>query len=189
MGSKQNLPLASAVSATDWTRGSKTADIVLIEYGDFQCPACAAFYPMMAQLEREFGDDIQVVFRHFPLQQIHANAGIAAQAAEAAGLQGKFWEMHDMLFEHQQEWSNRKDAEDIFMQYAQRIDLDIEGFKRDIDLSSIKKKIEDDYRSGIASGVSGTPTIFLNGNNIRNPRSYNELRDIVRSLFKGEAEQ
>src|SRR3989338_2093696 len=105
----------------DWVKGNKEAKVTLIEYSDFQCPACGAYYPVVKQLNEEVGDKIVIAYRNFPLRQVHQNAQIAAQAAEAAGKQGKFWEIHDMLFENQKEWSSYVNAKEIFIKYAQSL--------------------------------------------------------------------
>jgi len=167
-----------AADNTDWIKGAPLADtkVTLIEYSDFQCPACGAFYPVVKKLSQEF-KNISVVYRHFPLPQ-HGNAKPAAQAAEAAGRQGKFWEMHDLLFENQTVWSNSETAEEIFAAYAQTLELDMTKFKTDYNSPETLAKIEADYQSGV-SEVDGTPTFFLNDKKIQNPRSYDEFRSII----------
>lgn len=169
-----------AVSSLDWWKGSKDSKIILIEYSDFQCPACATYAPMVKQLSQEFGDKILFVYRHFPLPQ-HKNAEPAARAAEAAGKQGKFWEMHDIIFENQKIWSDQKDAESIFVKYAESLFIDISKFKADFDSKETKNKVESDYQSGIRASVNSTPTFFLNGQKIQNPRSYEEFKNTVLS--------
>ncbi|MEK7590144.1 MAG: thioredoxin domain-containing protein [Patescibacteria group bacterium] len=176
---KQPALLLDAVSATDWMKGGKEAKIILVEYSDFQCPACAAYYPFVKQLTQDFGDKLQIVYRHFPLRQIHKNADASAYAAEAAGRQGKFWEMHDMIFDNQSEWANKYSVEETFVNYATALGLDIEKFKSDIDSKEVKDKVENDYLSGIRSNVNATPTFFLNGKKILNPRSYDEFKTII----------
>ena len=124
------------------------------------------------------GDDVQVVFRHYPLSS-HPQAELAARAAEAAGQQDAFWQMHDKLFVHQNTWSNQSDAKDIFIGYAEELSLDIARFKSDIDNNDIKDAVKDDKRSGNQALVEGTPTLFLNGQKINNPRSYDKLRQAI----------
>ena len=116
-----------------------------------------------------------------PLRQIHPNAQLAAQAAEAVGKQEKFWEMHDMIFENQRTWSNqmRGQAEETFVSYASALNIDIEQFKTDMDSEEVKDKVNNDYQSGIRARVNSTPTFFLNGERIQNPRSYEEFRNII----------
>lgn len=167
-----------AADNTDWIKGAPLKDtkVTLIEYSDFQCPACGAYYPIVKQLGQEF-KNLTIVYRNFPLAQ-HANARPAAQAAEAAGQQGKFWEMHDLLFSNQNAWSGSSSAEQIFIAYAQSLKLDMEKFKTDFNSQAVKTKIEADYQSG-ASEVGGTPTFFLNDKKIQNPQGYEDFRSII----------
>ena len=173
--------VAGAVKAaddSDQIKGSplKDAKIVLIEYSDFQCPACRSYYPMVKKLSQEF-TNLSVVYRHFPLPQ-HINAKPSSQAAEAAGQQGKFWEMHDMLFDNQQSWAESKTSQEIFIGYALTLGLDVEKFKTDYDSAETKTKIEKDYQSG-SRDINGTPTFFINDKKIQNPRNYDEFRSII----------
>jgi protein-disulfide isomerase len=165
-----------------WVKGNQNSDIKLVEYSDFQCPACAVYYPVAKQLMQEFGDKIAFEYRHLPLKQ-HRNAEPAALAAEAAGMQGKFWEMHNLLFERQNEWSDQQNAGETFIKYAQAFNLDINKFKSDTDSSELKKKVRDSYENGISAGVNATPTFFLNGKKIATPRSYEEFADIIRKAL------
>ena len=167
-----------AAEASDWVKGAplKDAKVTLIEYSDFQCPACAVYYPMVKQLGQEF-KNVSIVYRHFPLSQ-HANARVAAQASEAAGQQGKFWEMHDMLFDNQNSWAGSTSAEQTFTAYAQTLGLEMEKFKTDYNSSETKTKIQADYQSGV-SEIDGTPTFFLNNKKIKNPQSYADFRSII----------
>ena len=172
--------LANAVSASDWIQGNKDSKVVLVEYSDFQCPACKVFYSFLKQINEKYGTKIEFVYRHFPLSQ-HANAMLAAQAAEAAGKQGKFWEMHDFIFEGQNTWAvqNNADAEKTFVSYAQSLGLNIDQFRKDLNLAEIKKKIENDYQSGIKSGINATPTFFLNGEKLPPPTSYGDFENTI----------
>ncbi|MEK7157674.1 MAG: DsbA family protein [Patescibacteria group bacterium] len=176
---KESLVLTSPITAGDWVRGSKDAKVIIIEYSDFQCPACTYYYNLAKQAHKDFGDRIAIVYRHFPLRNIHANADVAALSAEAAGKQNKFWEMHDMIFETQENWKNEKNAQEIFIEYAGKLDLDAEQFKKDLDLKELKQKIEADYQSGVTIGVNHTPTIFVNGIEIQNPKDYEEFKQII----------
>ena len=179
-----NLILASAVSASDRTQGNKDSKIILVEYADFQCPACGIYYPLVKDINKEFGDKILFVYRNFPLSQIHQNADLAAHAAEAAGKQNKFWEMHDMIFDNQNVWSENRGARDIFIKYAENLKLDVEKFKGDIDSKEVASKVSNDYQSGIASGVNSTPTFFLQGKRLQNPSKYDEFRKIIDDAVK-----
>ncbi|MBI2063112.1 MAG: thioredoxin domain-containing protein [Candidatus Yanofskybacteria bacterium] len=176
-GDIQEAVIISGVTAEDWVEGNKESQITLIEYGDFQCPACGAYFPLVEKLMDEHGDSFKFAYRHFPLQQ-HPNAKPAAYAAEAAGKQGKFWEMFDMIFVHQNDWSGRTDAEDIFLQYAETLGLNIEQFKNDRDSDVVKEDVEKDYDSGVANKVNATPTFFLNGKKIQ-PRDYDEFVSLI----------
>lgn len=179
--SNQTASLISSISPSDWSKGNAEAKVVLVEYSDFQCPACGTYYSLVKQLNKEFVEKIQFAYRHFPLKQIHLNAELAARAAEAAGRQDKFWEMHDLIFEKQNEWSNLRNAKDSFARYAQLLNLDVERFNKDLDSKEIKEKVEGDYQSGIRSVVNSTPTFFLNDIKLQNPRSYEDFRNLIQS--------
>lgn len=157
----------------DHVRGKKDSKVLLIEYGDFQCPGCAEVHPQTKQIIEEYGDRIGFVFRNFPLSSIHPNARLAAAAAEAAGLQGKYWEMHDLIYDNQSDWSSLtgEKRNDIFVNYAKSLELDIDKFNTDLASKSTgeagqklaTKKINFDIALGKANGVSATPTFFING--------------------------
>ncbi len=168
-----------AVSPDDWVKGNRDAKIVLIEYSDFQCPACGFYFHILKKLEEEFGENIAIVYRHFPLSSIHPNAKFAAYAAEAAGKQGKFWEMHDLIFINQSEWSDKKNVDEIFIRYAQNLNLNIDQFKKDFSSKEIKQKIENSYKNALNLGLDSTPTFFLNGKKIPNPRNYEDFKNII----------
>jgi protein-disulfide isomerase len=132
------------------------------EYGDYQCPPCGALHPIIKTLKGEYGDRIQFAFHHFPLTQLHSHALEASSAAAAAGLQGKFWEMHNLLYEKQSEWSEVGDFRPIVLEYARKIGLDLPRFTRDIDGIQVVTVIQEDMQRGALLGVSGTPTVFIN---------------------------
>jgi protein-disulfide isomerase len=168
-----------------WGKGNEAAKVILTEFSDFQCPACAVYNPIIKRVVEEFGDRILFSYRHFPLKEIHRNAEIAAKAAEAAGLQGKFWEMHDALFENQPLWSDSSNARSMFLIYAQTIGLDAAKFKRDLDSKEVAEKVSSDYRAGFALEVYGTPTFFVNGVKLTpNPRSYDEFKSILEAAIE-----
>lgn len=168
------------VSEQDHVRGAAGAKVTLVEFGDFQCPACGAYEPLIRQVEEDNKDILQVVFRHFPLTQIHQNALLGAKAAEAASLQDKFWEMHDKLYASQTEWSNAINARDFVIGYAGEMGLDVKKFEADLDNSEIEAKILAEYKEGINLGVQGTPTFFVNGKKIQNPDSPEAFNAIIR---------
>jgi protein-disulfide isomerase len=138
-----------------------SSPVVVEEFGDYQCPPCGQLYPELKQIEKEYGDQIQIVFHHFPLMKIHKNALLAAHAAEAARNQKKFWEMHDLLYRNQKEWSDLADPRPVFINYAKQLGLNIDSFNRDLESNQIDQKITADIQRGTAQGVTGTPTVFL----------------------------
>jgi len=143
--------------------GAESAPVVLEEFGDYQCPPCAQVFPEVEAIKREYGDRLRFVFRHYPVTRIHPHALLAAHAAEAAGLQGKFWEMHRALYENQQIWSRTADPRPLFESYAGRINLDLERFRRDIGGREADARVVADHRRAQSLGVDSTPTFFLNG--------------------------
>lgn len=177
---KISQPALLVAQDSDWSKGNKDAKTVLIEYSDFECPACAYFMPIIEKLSADFPNDLKIVYRHFPLPQ-HKNARIAAYAAEAAGQQGKFFEMADKIFERQKEWENlsEKDSTDIFKNSASELNLDIKKFEDDLNKDEIKNAVEHDYKDGTALNTSYTPTFYLNGNKIVNPKSYDEFKKVI----------
>lgn len=167
-----------AISENDRVEGDRNASIILIEYSDFQCPACAAYFPVLKLLRRELGGKIAFAYRHFPLSQ-HANAEIAARAAEAAGRQEKFWEMHDIIFERQAEWAEQGNGRGALIGYADALGLDRARFTADLDSKDIRDKVANDFAGGLGAGVNSTPTFFLNGKKIKNPQTYDEFKNII----------
>jgi protein-disulfide isomerase len=148
-------------------RGLASAPVTIEEFGDFQCPPCGALHPTLKTLETEFGPTrLRVIYRHFPLVPAHAHALAAARASEAAALQGKFWEMHDMLFENQKAWADAFDSKTIFEGYATKLGLNIEMFRRDIGTEAVERRIFLDGKRAHALGVQGTPTAIMNGREI-----------------------
>jgi protein-disulfide isomerase len=166
------------VAETDWIKGENQAQITLIEYGDFQCPACGAYYPLVKKILEDYPDDLRVVFRHFPLPS-HKNAYKAAIVAEAAGKQDQFWQMHNILFEKQDEWSVAQDPNDIFLSYAQDLGLDKSKFSDDLNDAGIKEKIDADMFSGNKLGVNATPTFFLEGKKLKSVSGYEEFSSFI----------
>lgn len=167
------------ISEDEWVKGDASASATLVEYSDFQCPACGSYYPVVRQLSEDFGENLRVVYRHFPLISIHPNAVPAARAAEAAGIQEMFWEMHDILFENQSEWSVEKDPEDFFVTYAEELGLDVEKFEEDMNSQEVQDKINQDIVSGNQLGVNATPTFFLNGERIANPAGLESFTQLI----------
>ena len=152
------MTLTVPVSGRDHGAGPDTAPITLVEYGDYECPHCGAAYPIVKELQRVLGDRLRFVFRNFPLTQIHPHAEHAAESAEAAGAQDRFWEMHDWLFEHQ-----RHLADAQLVRAAETLGLDTARFQRELEDAAHQARVREDFMSGVRSGVNGTPTFFING--------------------------
>ena len=154
----QKNELATPVSARDHARGNETAAVTLVEYGDYECPACGAAYPIIKKLQQRLGDRLRFVFRNFPIAERHPHAEQAAEAAESAAAHGKFWEMHDALYENQQKLGSAE-----IKKYAAEIGLNGEDLARDVAAHKYHARILEDMESGERSGVPGTPTFFING--------------------------
>jgi protein-disulfide isomerase len=149
-------------ASNPWSKGGTTAAVTVEEFSDFQCPACGNLAPGLRRVIDEYGDRVQLIFRNFPLQ-MHKYAFQAARAAEAAGQQGKFWEMHDVLYERQKEWSESMEPRVQFDSYATRLGLDVQKFKADMERQDIAERIRADMTRGNSLNVRGTPTVYLNG--------------------------
>jgi protein-disulfide isomerase len=146
------------VSKEDHSQGPDNAPLVLVEYGDYQCPHCGHAFPIVKRLQKALGEKLKFVFRNFPLSEVHPDALNAAKVAEASALQGKFWEMHDALFENQE----NLDVESLG-DYAAELKLDVEKLNDDVGKASVENRVETDFEGGVRSGVNGTPTFFVNG--------------------------
>lgn len=175
---------APAVSNTDIAQGPKNAKVTLIEYADFQCPACGAYFPVVQQLRQQYGNKVLFVYRYFPLTSIHQNAMLAAQAAEAARQQGKFWEMHDMLYQHQNDWATLVDPKPVFQGYASALGLDKDKFNADMVSSDTINFINKEEDAGTQAGVNATPTFFLNGKEIQNPASADDFKKLINQALQ-----
>lgn len=170
-----------AVVSDDYYKGKSDAKVTLVEYLDFECEACGAYYPLIKQLTAEFPSDLKVVTRYFPLPG-HKNGLPAALAVEAAAKQGKYWEMHDMLFENQKLWGEKQTpTPQAFEGYAQQIGLDLEKFRRDVADETTLARVDRDRQSGIQLDNQGTPSFFLNGRRIDNPRSYEAFSQLIQN--------
>jgi protein-disulfide isomerase len=141
-----------------------SSPVLLEEYGDYQCPPCGMLYPVLKDIEHEYGKQLQIVFHHLPLTKIHKNAMKAAHAAEAARNQGKFWEMHDRLYRNQNEWKDLDDPRPMFVQYARDLGLNADRFTRDLDSPEIEQRITADMQKATSLGINGTPTVLIDGN-------------------------
>jgi protein-disulfide isomerase len=152
------------VQADDHIRGKADSKVYMITYGDFECPACNAWEPEVQKITEEYKDEVAFIFRHFPLTDKHINAFAAARASEAAAKQGKFWEMHDLLYEKWSQWQgNNKSAQTTFEGYAEELSLDLNKFKEDYQSSEVADRINSDLASAKVIGATGTPTFAVNG--------------------------
>ncbi len=166
---KGDNPSSNNAKATSHIEGNTASKVKLVEYGDFQCPVCATFFVVTNQVQQKYSDKISFQFRHLPLTSLHPNAFGASRAAEAAGLQGKFFEMHDLLYQNQTIWSNSSTALDYFTQYAQQLKLDVTKFQADFRSSKVNDAINADIAAFKATGDDmATPTYYLNGKKIEN---------------------
>jgi protein-disulfide isomerase len=172
------------VLETDHTKGNPNADVILFEFSDLQCPACKSYFPVVQQMNEEFEDDVLIVYRHYPLTSIHPNAQEAAMAAEAAGKQGKFWEMHDELFSTQSQWNSLGRPNSFFTDLAEDLQLDLDQFKADLKNKDLKAKVKRDQQTGDIAGVTGTPSFFLNGKKLQNPRGPEAFREVLQEAIK-----
>jgi protein-disulfide isomerase len=152
------MSLTIPVGPDDHVQGPQTAPVVLVEYGDYQCPYCANAYMIVKLLQGQLDPLLRFVFRNFPLGQVHPQAELAAEAAEAAGVQDKFWAMHDALYENQPVLSP-----DLIQALAQELKLDMERFQNDVESGRFRERVKHDFMGGVRSGVSGTPAFFING--------------------------
>jgi protein-disulfide isomerase len=172
--------LKTPVSAADHAEGPVDAPITLVEYGDYQCPYCGKAYPIVKRLQKKLGNNLRFVFRNFPLSQIHPDALDAAKAAEAAALQGKFWEVHDALYEDQQNLH----LEGIFSM-AREAGVDLDRLDKDMGSEAVVDRVAGDFESGLRSGVNGTPTFFVNGERYDGDWSYSPFLEYLESLLEG----
>jgi protein-disulfide isomerase len=170
MTAKLTLP----VTDRDHMQGSGEAPVTLVEYGDYECPHCGRAYPIVEELRRNFGDRLRFVFRNFPLTQVHAHAEMAAEAAEAAGAQGRFWEMHEALFTHQ----NALDTSHL-VQYAGRLRINAAQLGEALTAHTFRDRVREDFMSGVRSGVNGTPTFFINGLRHDGPFDLSSLTEAI----------
>jgi protein-disulfide isomerase len=165
------------VTDHDHRTGDQKGKVILVEYGDYECPHCGIAHPLIKRLLKQFSHGLLFVFRNFPLQEAHPEAMISAQAAEAANLQNKFWEMHDIIFEHQVNLSGKS-----LLQDARNLHLSIDQFSRDWSSKEVISKVEADFEGGIRSGVNGTPTFFVNGIKLDSyDASFESLADAVKN--------
>lgn len=162
-----------------------TGKIAVVEFADFQCPACASSAPILKELKKQYGDNVNFVYRYFPLSS-HKHALPAALAAESAAGQGKFWEMEEKLFANQQEWSESTDPVPFFEKYAKEIGVDSEKVKNDVKNKTNESRIREDYNDGVSLGVNSTPTFFVNGKKQTGVLSLVEFKSIIDAELEGK---
>lgn len=192
-GTRPNELVGNGVDKTvlfedDHIKGAENPTVTLVEYGDFQCPACASVAPIVADMVEMFPNDLRVVFRHYPLTAIHPHAVAAARAAEAASQQGKFWEMHDILFERQREWAGGAQGAaanpiNFFSQYATELGLDVDQFGSDFTSAVVRDKVNRDANDATSRSLRGTPSFLLNGEEIPNPGSAGQLAAMIQAAI------
>ena len=168
------MNLSVVVGKSDLTLGPEDAPVTVVEYGDYQCPYCADMHPMLKAIAKSMGTQMRFVFRHMPLIEMHPYAQHAAEAAEAAGAQGKFWEMHDAIFRQQSELGT-----DLLHQLALKLKLDIEQFSSDLEARRFRPRVKRDFMGGMRSGVAATPTLFINGKRYEGPLSQASLLSAI----------
>lgn len=168
------------------TKGNPDAAVTLVEYSDFQCPACAAAVPVVEEIMALYGEQVHFEYRHFPLITIHPNAVAAAVAAEAAAQQGKFFEMHDLLFENQTTWGPTANPTVYFVQYAEQLGLDVSQFRRQITATKLEDHVRDSFSTARSLGFTGTPTFTLNGERVE-ISSYEDFIAQVAAAVGGDA--
>lgn len=185
-----NTPTLTApkVTSSDFQSGPANAKVTLIEYADFQCPACEAYYPIFKQLMSDYKGKVNFVYRFFPLETVHHNAQISSQAAYAASLQGNaqenFWKMHDKLFDTQSAWANLTDPTSTFVGYAKSLGLNTDQFTKDMNAGSTVDFVQKAYNNSLNLGLNGTPTFFVNGKQITNPQGYQPFKQILDNALK-----
>jgi protein-disulfide isomerase len=166
------------ISSVDHVRGPDDAKVTIIEYSDFQCPACQTYFWFLDRLHKEASTTVRFAYRQYPLPQ-HANAMPSAMATEAAGVQGKFWEMYDLVFANHADWEEQTDSLPVFIGYAEKLGLNKAKFMADMSNQDLKDKILEDLKGGQIAGVNATPTFFINGKRIDNPRTYADFKKLI----------
>jgi protein-disulfide isomerase len=176
----QNAIETSGFVNGNYLAATNSATLTLVEFGDYECPACGEYNPIVKQVLTNYSGKINYVFRNYPLPQ-HANAPISSYAVEAAGLQGKYWQMHDKVYDTQNDWVNLPDPTNIFVGYANDLGLNINQFTKDLNSSTVKNKVQNDMNDGNTVGITETPTFFLNGIKMTLTGSYDQFKSLIDS--------
>jgi protein-disulfide isomerase len=179
MADDESPRLTVPVGPKDHVQGSASAPVTLLEYGDYECPYCGAAYPIVKEVQKRLGNELRFVFRNFPLANMHPHATLAAEAAEVVGAEGKFWEMHDSLYEHQTALTEADLAG-----YARKLGVDTAKFTTELRRPVYAERVREDFASGVRSGVNGTPTFYING--ARHNGSY-ELEELLEAIGAGRS--
>jgi protein-disulfide isomerase len=188
---KSKAPASNTSTApTNHVMGGGKKNVTHVEYGDFECPACGAYYPIVEQVKEKYKDDIHFQFRNFPLSQIHKHAFEGSRAAEAADKQGKFWEMYNLLYQNQKTWSAETDPTNSFVNYAKELGMDTTKFRADMLSQQVNDLINADIREGTKLGANATPTFVLEGKKIStNPRSLEEFNKLIDDAIAAKNKQ
>lgn len=178
-----DAPTNSNATTTENKTGEGKKGVTLTEYGDFQCPACGAYYPIVEQTVEKYKDDITFQFRNFPLRSIHPHALLAARHAQAAANQNKFWDMYNLLYKNQESWTSVSDPSSTFNSYAQSLNLDMAKYSADVSSSVTNDIINADIAAGTKLGVSSTPTFFIDGKKVENPRDADGFNKLIEAAI------
>lgn len=178
----QNAYITSGFANGEYLPASSSASATLVEFGDYECPACGVYSPFIQQLLTDFAGKFNYVFRNYPLTQ-HVNAPVSSYAVEAAGLQGKFWQMHEKVYATQADWASLSDPTSVFVSYAKNLNLDVNKFTVDMNSSVVKNKVQNDLNDGNTIGITETPSFFLNGQKISLSGTYDQLKNLMQGAI------
>lgn len=188
-GTSPNKIATDALPGGGHVRGKESAPITLVEFGDYQCPSCGFYYPIVEETLKRNADKVKLEFHHYPLIQMHPHALAAAMAVEAAGDQGKYWEMHDMIYIHQAEWSRLQNPESEFLTYAAQLNLDANKFMQSVKSTDVENRIAEDIRRGTKVNVNGTPTFFINGQQVDPlPKGVDEFSALIDAAIQSSSQ-
>lgn len=179
----QTAALANIVTPTDWTKGAETQAVEIVTYSNFNCQNCAAISSVLKQLGTELQSKIKIIHRNF-FEESEGKALLAAEAAEAAGLQSKFWEMHDLLFENQKILAETEEPNSLLVSLASKLSLDLDQFRGDLEKEEVVSKIKRDIEIGFLAGVKKTPTLFINNTKLEGAKTYDELKIVIEKALQ-----